>query len=156
MALGSSSIVNEKYEKYEKYEIRDYFYHSKKNTKRKNTKYEELRFSFWPGIRDVLRSFNFHDPQIRSPQFLRNPDPKPQPYPNRVFQEQYKLADYSSKNSRWWWKKSIGDLGSNSFPAPICACGSWNQTGNEIRHENINAFCHETKNEVTSFHFISK
>ena len=30
------------------------------------------------------------------------------------------------------------------------------ETGNEVRHENINAICQETGKEVTSFHYMSK
>ena len=42
-------------------------------------------------------------------------------------------------------KKSIGDLGSkNSLPAPKSMIP---ETGNEIRHGNISAICHETENE---------
>ena len=40
-----------------------------------------------------------------------------------ILQEHNQLAPFSSKNFRWWLKKSIGDLGLNSFPAPLCAHG---------------------------------
>ena len=46
-------------EKYEKYEIISTTWHSQKNTKRNSTKYEELRFSFWPGKRDLVFEFSY-------------------------------------------------------------------------------------------------